>query len=122
MRWTIVMCGALLSAPVWPQTPGQVLYEQRCASCHALGDSEGPGAGPDLKNVFGRRAGSLPNFPYSPGMRALNKRWTRQLLDAYLAAPRREVPGTTMLMAVPEAQERAAIIDYLQHLRSPGKR
>jgi cytochrome c len=99
---------------------GKELFERRCASCHALDTAE-PSAGPDLHGVFGRRAGSLPKYPYSPAMRASGQHWSRETLDRYLAAPRKMIPGTSMLMTVPEATERAALIDYLQTLSKPKK-
>ena len=43
---------------------GQRLFALRCASCHAVGPSARAGFGPQLNAVFGRRAGSTPDFRY----------------------------------------------------------
>jgi cytochrome c len=38
---------------------------ERCAMCHSADKAAGNGLGPNLFGVVGRKAASLPNFPYS---------------------------------------------------------
>ncbi len=40
-------------------------------------------------------------------------RWDAASRDKYLAAPAKAVPGTKMMIAVPNAEQRAAIVAYL---------
>jgi cytochrome c len=50
-------------------------------------------------------------------MKNSNLSWTPQTLDAYLADPQKLVPGNHMpYSGMPDAQERAALIAYLQSL------
>lgn len=95
---------------------GQVDFERNCASCHSVDAGMGTRAGPGLYNVVGRRAGTAPGYNYSDAMAkagAAGKTWTRAELDVFLRDPGKDVPGTTMPVAVADAGTRAALIDYL---------
>ncbi|MDP3800797.1 cytochrome c family protein [Brevundimonas sp.] len=89
---------------------------QRCAACHSLRPDDVAMPAPHLKDVFGRRAGTVPGFAYSDAMRAAGQRglvWDGPTLDRYLADPEAVVPGTAMPYQGGSAAERAALIDWL---------
>jgi cytochrome c len=44
--------------------------------------------------------------------------WGEQNLDQFLAAPGTFLPGTTMTVSLPQAQDRADLIAYLRTLAS----
>lgn len=96
---------------------GETLFRQRCASCHTVSADARGGMGPNLAGVVGRRAAAQSGYNYSNGMKASGLSWTRENLDAYLAAPARTVRGTRMMTTVPNPADRAAIIDYLAQAR-----
>jgi cytochrome c len=84
-----------------------------CAACHKLeaGVNE---VGPSLHGVFGRKAGEILDFRYSPAMKRSGIVWTAETLDAYLADPQSLVPGNRMPYAGMEnAADRADLIAYL---------
>jgi cytochrome c len=90
---------------------GERIYE-RCAACHSLDRNR---TGPKHCGLFGRRAGSLSDFEYSPAMRTAGIVWKDKTLDGFLAAPTKVVPGTYMGYAgVDDARERADLIAYLK--------
>ena len=93
---------------------GQVLYQERCASCHAVDNND---AGPLHRGVLGRRAGAVPGFDYSPALRASRLVWTRQSLDAWLCNPEALIPGQAMDEQVADPQARQDLIAYLATLR-----
>jgi cytochrome c len=86
----------------------------QCRACHAL-EKNGPTLlGPTLYGVFGRDAGSLPGFDYSPVLASATFVWTPAALDAWLAAPSRFLPGNRMAFAgVQNDTDRNALIAYL---------
>jgi cytochrome c len=92
---------------------GKTLFA-RCTGCHSATTQNK--VGPGLGGVFGRPAGAAPTFHYSKAMVGYAKPWDDQTLDSFLAAPVKAVPGTTMLVAVPSASDRADIIAYLKTL------
>jgi cytochrome c len=90
---------------------GEAIYE-RCAACHSLDRNR---TGPKHCGLFGRRAGSLPDFEYSPAMRASGFVWNERTLDRFLAAPTKVVPGTSMGYAgIDDPRERADLIAWLR--------
>lgn len=97
---------------------GERVHAARCAACHALAQDR---TGPRHCGVFGRRAGSLTGFRYSPAMKRSGLTWEAGTLDRFLADPMRVVPGTTMAYAgVDDARERADLIAWLEEAaRSP---
>jgi cytochrome c2 len=105
-----------------PPTPAPAATSQgyshlnpaEAAFIEAVVDHEG--VGPDLHGVFGRRAGALENFRYSPALKRSGITWTPQALDGYIADPQNAVPANRMPYAgMPDARDRADVISYLQN-------
>ena len=109
----LLMLGAPVAAQAQAAPDGATLFRQRCASCHVAAPNATARLAPDLTGVVGRKAASAPRFNYSPALKASKLTWTRANLDQYLTAPARMVPGTRMVMAVPNPVQRAAILDFL---------
>lgn len=95
------------------QAEGERLFRQRCAGCHSLNAGENR-TGPHLAALMGRAAGSVEGARYSDAMSASSVIWSAETLDTFLAAPRQLVPGTRMTVSVPNAAQRAAIIEFLE--------
>jgi cytochrome c len=90
---------------------GEQVYS-RCLACHALAYDR---VGPRHCGLFGRPAGSVPGFAYSPAMKASGITWNERTLERFLAGPLQTVPGTTMTYdGVPDAADRADLIAYLK--------
>ncbi|WP_249138035.1 c-type cytochrome [Phenylobacterium montanum] len=93
---------------------GEAAYQSRCVMCHSL---DGPGQGPDLHGVVGRKAGTAADFNYSDAMTASGLTWTPDQLDKFLTDPTKIVSGSPMQAQVPDAQERRDLIAYLASLK-----
>jgi cytochrome c len=92
---------------------GKAIYD-RCIACHAL---ERDRVGPRHCGLFGRRAGTVPNFRYSEAMRRSGIVWSEETLDRFLADPLKTVPGTTMGYAgIKKADERRDLIAWLRQV------
>jgi cytochrome c len=90
---------------------GKALFERRCTGCHAL---DGNREGPQLAGVFGRKAGTVTGFDYSPGLKNSGITWNEANLERWLSGPDLIVPDTKMDFHVPKAQERADLIAYFR--------
>lgn len=105
-----MLAAALLLAA--SQAPPAFNY---CISCHSMDPAEKGLPAPTLDGVVGRRAGSQPDFAYSPAMRAAGARnmvWTRETLSAFLNDPQGVMPGTEM-QRLPPGAPIAEIVDWL---------
>lgn len=97
---------------------GRAFFRQQCVGCHsAEADDNGGPVGPNLAQVAGAAAASMASFAYTPSLRASGLTWDAPTLDRFLASPFTVVPGTSMVIAVPQAADRANLIAYFQDLR-----
>jgi cytochrome c len=93
---------------------GKALY-QACQACHSIDEND---LGPRHRGVFGRRAGSVADYHYSPALKNSGLMWDSETLDRWLTNPSALVPGTKMFFKIDDAQSRTDIIAYLaQQLR-----
>jgi len=94
--------------------PGEQIFRQRCMACHVVSPDGKPGPiGPNLRGVVGRKAASSAFKMYSPALQASKITWSKQGLDTFLTAPGKMVPGTRMVIAVPDAKQRADLVAWL---------
>ena len=96
---------------------GASVYRRVCFSCHALEPGRNTPAGPSLHGLAGRPIGAQRGFNYSPALRRLaarERRWTRALLERFLADPDALAPGTEMSLPPLSAADRRAVAAWLQ--------
>lgn len=108
----IFLAGAQVSAyAAGDPSAGQQLYQTRCSTCHSIDYN---GVGPAHKGLFGRKAGSLPNYQYSPAVQASGIVWNEKTIDKWLTNPEKLIPGQKMGFMVASPKERADLIAYLK--------
>ena len=91
---------------------GETVFK-KCAACHKL--DGGSAVGPHLDGVVGRPVAGVEGFAYSSGMTAHGGEWTPEELFAFLANPKKDVPGTKMsFVGLPKPEDRANVIAFLQ--------
>jgi cytochrome c len=102
------------AAPAAPDAKrGEQIYG-RCTACHALTFDR---VGPRHCALFGRSAGSVAGFDYSPAMKSSKITWNDRTLDRFLTKPLEMVPGSTMTYdGVADANDRADLIAYLKQV------
>ena len=85
-----------------------------CAACHSVSENAN-GVGPSLHGLFGRKAGAVAEFRYSPAMKRSGIVWTAQTLDQFLADPQKVVPANRMPYAgLTESGDRGDLVSYLE--------
>ncbi len=115
-----ILAAFVMAAPARADATGDAVKGKAafgaCAMCHSVETGKN-GIGPSLFGVVGRAAGTAPGFKYSAAMTKAGT-WTPQTLDAFIAAPKTAVPGTTMPYGgLKDAQKRADLIAYLGTLK-----
>ena len=89
---------------------GEALYEG-CQDCHSLDRND---VGPRHRGVYGRKAGSLPDYNYSDALKNANLVWDEKTLDQWLADPQKFLPGAKMFYHLDKEQDRADVIEFLK--------
>jgi cytochrome c len=85
-----------------------------CVACHALE----PGlhlSGPSLGGFLERPAGAAEGYGrYSPELKSAGFEWSPSVLDAWVEAPEKMVPGTYMSFpGIPDPEVRADLVAFL---------
>ncbi len=105
------VCAGVPAAAAPDAVRGEQIYV-RCQACHALSYDR---VGPRHCGLFGRSAGSVPGFAYSPAMKNSHIVWNDKTLDRFLTSPLKMVPGTSMTYdGVPDVNDRADLMAYLK--------
>ena len=117
------MClGAIMSMLPSPglsqETPEQA-FNNACRTCHTTKEGDNR-LGPNLRDILGRKAGSLSGYSYSSAMKDAGFDWNEEKLDRFMAHPDEVVPGNKMKPygGLASADDRARIIAFL---RSAGR-
>ena len=96
---------------------GKEYFMRKCSSCHDEYYSDTHGKGPNLWNVFGRKAGTAKDFDYSDAMRNSGHTWTWETLNYYLTNTKRAVPGRRMnFRGIKKDKDRAKLLIFLRSM------
>jgi glucose/arabinose dehydrogenase/cytochrome c2 len=117
-----LLAGLVCAAPVFAAgtdpNAGQAVFRGQCALCHSAEPGDNGGAqGPNLNGVFGRHSAST-NFGYTAALKASGLTWDAATLDRFLTAPTTVVPGSAMVIPVPDNTQRANLIAYFQAVKA----
>ncbi len=108
---------AAVKAPTGDAAAGATAYNARCRACHGLAGI-GSMIGPDLRGVYGAKAGDSTYAKHSAALKASGLTWTEANLDTWLSGPAKMVPGSTMILApMPPPDVRKNIIAYIATLK-----
>ncbi|PSL18720.1 c-type cytochrome [Shimia abyssi] len=97
-------------------TNGERQFQRKCSICHTLTETSARRAGPTLMNVFGRPAGTVPDYFYSQTLTTSDIIWGPATIDALFdLGPDVYIKGTKMpVQRITSPQDRADLIDYLR--------
>jgi cytochrome c len=100
---------------------GEREFLRKCSVCHTLERDGLNRAGPTLYGVFGRRAGSLPDYPYSRALRESDIVWDEDTISQLFDhGPDVVTPGSKMpVQVLSSVEQREALIAYLKEATNP---
>nr|WP_234416945.1 c-type cytochrome [Loktanella sp. Alg231-35] len=97
---------------------GERQYKRKCSICHTVTEGSERRAGPTLHQLFGRPAGTVPDYSYSATLLQADIVWSAATINALFdEGPDHYIPGTKMPMQrIAGQQDRDDLIDYLQRV------
>jgi cytochrome c len=114
------------AAPSAPDAAAGERVFAQCRACHQVGETARNTVGPQLNGLFGRQAGTVPGFNYSPAYKTpavAEKVWSEENFTAYIRDPRAVTPGTRMVFAgLRNEGQIVNLIAYLKQFAADGKR
>ena len=110
---SLIYVGTVQAEPAGDPSAGSDVFATECSDCHSVRQGKNK-KGPSLFGVVGRKSGSIADFKYSDGMRALNIVWTPEKIDAYITKPKAVVPdGKMKYDGLANAKARADVLAFL---------
>lgn len=98
---------------------GERQFMRKCSICHSLEPGPSRKAGPTLGGVFGRRAGTVPGYAYSPALGGSGIVWDETSIDALFdQGPDHFIPGSKMpTQVITGDADRADLIAFLKQMQ-----
>jgi cytochrome c len=102
-------------------TNGERQFQRKCSICHTLGPDSERRAGPTLYGLFGRPAGAIDGYPYSPILADSDVIWSEDTVDALFdIGPDHFIPGSKMPMQrITAPTDREDLISFLKDATRP---
>jgi cytochrome c len=127
---SVSLLAAAAASPALAQSAGDAAAGERvfaqCRACHQVGETARNGVGPNLNGLFGRKAGSVEGFNYSPAFKTpavAEKVWSPENFAVYIRNPREVTPGTRMVFpGIRSDNQIADLTAYLRQFGADGKR
>src|SRR5215212_7751668 len=89
---------------------GEKIFAQ-CRACHQIGPTAKNAVGPVLNGLFGRKAGMIEGYAYSPANKNSGITWDEATFREYIKDPKAKIPGTKMVY--PGVKEEKLIDDLV---------
>lgn len=129
--------GGVAEAQAIDLAKAKAAYEMQCSKCHGLVEREArdpamPSGvriasndmrfavalpyGPSLRGIYGRTAGTVPNFGYSKAFNQVLQgvTWNRETLELWITDSQKWARGTRMYYRQPDPEIRRLVIAYLK--------
>ena len=101
---------------------GERVFAQ-CRACHQVGETAKNAVGPVLNGLFGRKAGTVEGYNYSPANKNSGITWDEAIFREYIKDPKAKIPGTKMVYAGLKDEQRVnELIAYLKQFDATGKK
>jgi cytochrome c len=114
----LVLLGSGSAAVAQDAAAGEKVFAQ-CRACHQVGPTAKNAVGPVLNDLFGRPAGTVEGYNYSPANKNSGITWDEAVFKEYIQNPRAKIPGTKMIYAGLKDEQR--INDLIAFLKSHDK-
>jgi cytochrome c len=113
---------AIVPARAQDAALGEKVFLQ-CKACHQIGQNAKNGVGPVLNGLFGRKAGTIEGFSYSPANKNSGIVWDEATFRDYIKDPKAKIPGTKMVFpGLKDPKQVDDIVAYLKQFEPSGQK
>ena len=119
---TLAAGSAALPAQAQDAAAGEKIFAQ-CRACHQVGENAKNAVGPVLNGLFGRKAGTVEGYSYSPANKNSGITWDEATFREYIKDPKAKIPGTKMIYpGLKDEQRINDLVAYLKQFDATGKK
>ena len=101
MRIAVLTLITLAFSPTMVQAQdvaaGEKVFAQ-CRACHQVGPTAKNAVGPVLNGLFGRKAGTVEGYNYSPANKNSGITWDEATFSEYIKDPKAKIPAPRWCM------------------------
>ena len=117
-----LLLAGLAQAQAQDAAAGEKVFAQ-CRACHQVGENAKNAVGPALNGLFGRPAGTVEGYTYSPANKNSGSTWDEAVVKEYIQNPRAKSPGTKMVYAGLKDEQRINdLVAYLKQFNAQGQK
>jgi cytochrome c len=125
MRYSLLLALLVLTlgtAQAQDAANGEKVFAQ-CRACHQVGETAKNAVGPHLNGLFGRKAGTVEGYNYSPANKNSGITWDEAVFAEYIKDPKAKIPGTKMVYVGLKDEKRVQdLTAYLKQADGSGKK
>jgi len=100
---------------------GETLFNQKCKTCHKIGEGATNAVGPELNGLIGSKAGTTEGFSFSEALKGSGLVFDEATFKEFITSPRTKVPGTKMVFAgLPKDTDRDNLFAFLAQFDEHG--
>jgi cytochrome c len=111
-----------LPAQAQDAAAGEKVFAQ-CRACHQIGETAKNAVGPVLNGLFGRKAGTIEGYSYSPANKNSGITWDEATFREYIKDPKAKIPGTKMIYPGLKDEKRIDdLVAFLKQFDASGKK
>jgi cytochrome c len=111
-----------LPAQAQDAAAGEKVFAQ-CRACHQIGETAKNAVGPVLNGLFGRKAGTIEGYSYSPANKNSGITWDEATFREYIKDPKAKIPGTKMIFPGLKDEKRIDdLVAFLKQFDASGKK
>ena len=118
----VVLAFSPMAAHAQDAAAGEKTFAQ-CRACHQIGETAKNAVGPHLNGLFGRKAGTVEGYNYSPANKNSGLTWDEATFAEYIKDPKAKIPGTKMVyVGLKDEQRIKDLTAYLKQFDASGKK
>lgn len=100
---------------------GEAIFNQKCKTCHRIGEGAANAVGPELNGLIGSKAGSTEGYSFSDALKSSGIVFDEATFKEFITSPKTKVPGTKMVFqGLPKDTDRDNLFAFISQFDEKG--